>query len=226
MNIPKLTIWAAALIGLSPALLLAVVNLASNLALRRHLKAEIAFEHDDGSDAYFTQSFLKLGKTTQLELSTSWWPAVFVIAGAMILVAGLWFLIPRQTQVSVSGGFDQLPRHIEKFLNHRSPFAYLTVTPIDDEYTAISLAKDEDQLSFDFYLTNSEQIAAVLAYFRREGLEPIQDFTTDEATGDQCRHLSFPAEGTATELAAACTTILTTVFAIEDDRKLLFSSNR
>jgi hypothetical protein len=226
MNMLKLAIWTTTIVGLAPVALLAVLNLASNVSLARQMKEEAGFEHDDGGSAYFTQSYMQFGKTLRLEVATSLWPSVCLLVGASACVVGLLFLIPRQTQFMEAGGFKKIQKHVEKVMNSRSTFAYVVISPSDDEYTAITFSKGDDGNALDFYLTKQAQIEPVLAFFSERGIEPVEDYVADEDTECESRNLSFLIDGTAEEVAAICASILTDVYGVGKDRELLFTDGR
>ena len=226
MNMLKLAIWTTTIVGLAPVTLLAVLNLASNVTLARQMKGEAGFEHDDGGDAYFTESYMQFGKTLRLEVATSLWPSVCLLVGASACVVGLFFLIPRQTQFVETGGFNKIQKHIEKAVKSRSQYAYVVISPSDDEYTAISFTKGDDGHSFDFYLSKQEQIEPMIAFFSERGIEPVEDYVTEDGTEFESRNLSFPTNGTAEEVAAICASILTDVYGVGKDKELMFTDGR
>lgn len=226
MNVLKLAIWITTIVGMAPATLLAVLNLASTVSLARQMKEEAGFEHDDGSDAYFTQSYMQFGKTLRLEVATASWPSICLIVGASAFVVGLLFLLPRQTQFVEAGGFNKIQKHIEKVMKSRSQYACVVISPSNDEYTAISFTRGDNGHSLDFYLTKQEQIEPLLAFFSERGIEPAEDYVADEDTEFESRNLSFPTNGIAEEVTAICTSILTDVYGIERDSELLFTDGR
>jgi hypothetical protein len=205
---------------------MAVLNLASNVSLARQMKEEAGFEHDDGGSAYFTQSYVQFGKTHRLKVATSFWPSVCLLVGVRAFVVGLLFLIPRQSQFMEASGFNKIQKNVQKVMNSRSKYAYLVISPSDDEYTAISFTKSDDGHSLDFYLTKQEQIEPVLAFFSERGIEPTDDYVTEENTESESRNLSFPIDGTAEGVAVICASILTDVYGVRNDRELLFTDGR
>lgn len=223
MNVLKLAIWTVTIVGLTPATLLAVLNLTSNLSLARHIREGAGFEHDDGGDAYFTQSYMQFGKSLRMEVTTKLWPSVCLLAGTCAVIVGLVFLIPRQSEIREARGFNKIQRYIEKVMKSGSQYAYVVISPSDDEYTAISFTKSDDGHSLDFYLTKQEQIEPLLEFFSERGIEPAEDYVSEGGTEFESRNLSFPIEGTVAEVAAICTSILIDVYGIDKKEELLFS---
>jgi hypothetical protein len=226
MNVLKLIIWTVTIVGMTPVTLLAVLNLTSTLSLARHIRDGAGFEHDDGGSAYFTHSYVQFGKTLTMEVTTKLWPPVCLLAGTCAVIVGLVFLIPRQSQIREARGFDKIQRYIEKVMTSGSQYAYVVISPSDDEYTAVSFTKNDEGHSLVFYVTKQEQIEPLLAFFSERGIEPAEDYVSESGTEFESRNLSFPTDGTAAEVAAICASILSEVYGIDEKKELLFSIGR
>jgi hypothetical protein len=222
MNIMKVAIWTIAVVGLTPAVLLAVLNLTANIAAARHLKKNPELQLGEGETGS-SQCYLEFGNKYRLEVTTSYWPSVTLLVGAGAFAVGLLYLIPPQTQFREVHGFDKIEQYVEKVMNSHSPYAYIVISAADDEYTALSISSGDEGRSINFYLTKKEQIAPVLAYFSERGVEPIDDHVTEEGTDFETHHLSYPIGGTVEEVTDLCEAILTDVYGVEKDAKLLFT---
>ena len=222
MNVLKVAIWTMAIVGLIPAILLAVLNLTSNISLARHLKRNSELRIDDGGVST-SQSYLEFGDKYRLEVTTSYWPSATLLIGASAFAVGLLHLIPPQTQFREVHGFDKIEHYVERVMNSRSPYAYIVISAADDEYTALSISNSDEGRTINFTLTKKEQIAPVLAYFSERGVEPIEDNVTEEGTEFETRHLSYPTDGTKEEVSELCKSVLADVYGIDKDAELLFT---
>ena len=222
MNVLKVAIWAMAIAGMAPAILLAVLSLSSNIALARHLKKNAELEFDDGEVVSF-QRYMEFGDRYRLEVTASYWPSVTLLIGAGAFAAGLLYLIPPQTQFREAHGFDKIEQYVQQVMNSRSPQAYLVISLADDEYTALCVSNSESGRSIEFYLTNQEQIAPVLAFFSERGVEPVSDYVTEEGTEFETRNLSFRINGTTEEIAELCESIFVDAYGVEKDAELVFT---
>lgn len=221
MNPLKIALWSLVIAGLTPAVLLAVFNLTSTIALARHLKSN-AEQVDDGEFTFF-QSYMEFGKRHRLEVTTSYWPSTVLLIGAGAVVVGLLYMIPTQTQFREVYGFDKIEHYVERAMNSRSPHAYLVVSLAEDEYTALSISYGDEGCSIDFYLTKKEQVAPVLAFFSKREVEPIVDSITEKGTEFETHHLSFPIEGTTEEVTELCRSVFLDAYGVEPDAELLFT---
>lgn len=58
------------------------------------------------------------------------------------------------------------------------------------------------------------------------GLAPailLDDHVTEEGTGFETRHLSYPIDGTVEEVSDLCESIFTDVYGVEKDSELIFT---
>tara|TARA_A100001391_G_scaffold116121_1_gene78589 strand:- start:41 stop:370 length:330 start_codon:yes stop_codon:yes gene_type:complete len=107
MSLLKIAIWSLVIMGLTPAILLAVLNLTSTIALARHLKNNPRQQVDEGN-VTLSQSYMEFGKRYRLEVTTSYWPSMTLLLGAGAFVVGLLYMIPPQTQFREFQGFDKI----------------------------------------------------------------------------------------------------------------------
>lgn len=222
MNVLKVAIWTLAVIGLTPAILLAVLNLSSNIAWARHLKKNPELKVDDG-EFTLSQSYLELGKKYRLEVRTSYLPSVTLLLGAGAFVVGLLYLIPPQTQFRESHGFDKIKQYVERVMSSHSPYAYLVVSLAEDGYTGLSISSGDEGYSINFSPTKREQIAPILAFFSERGVEPVHDYVTEEGTEFETRHLSFPVDGTTEEVSELCESVFVDAYGVKKNADLLFT---
>lgn len=222
MNVLKIAIWTMALIGMAPAILLAVLNLISTIAFARQRKNN-ADADIDGSDFATFHSYMEFGDRYHLELTSSLWPSVTLLVGAGTFAMGLLYLIPPQTQVRKVGGFEKIERYVEKLVNSRSPYAYLVMSPVADEYTAVTVSKNDDGYAIDFFLTKKEQVVPVLAFFSKQGIEPATDNLTEEGTEFEARNLSFPVAGSTGHISQLCRSVLIDAYGLDEDAELVFA---
>ncbi|TWU44145.1 hypothetical protein Q31b_16810 [Novipirellula aureliae] len=222
MNLLKVAIWSLVIVGLTPAILLAVLNLTSTIALARHLKNNPGQQVDEG-DVTLSQSYMEFGKRCRLEVTTSYWPSMTLLLGAGAFVVGLLYMIPPQTQHLEVQGFDKIEHYVERVANSRSPHAYLVVSLAEDEYTAVSVSDGDEGYTIEFYLTKKEQVVPVLAFLSKREIEPTVDTITEEGTEFETRHLSFPVDGTTEEVAELCRSVFLDAYGVEKDAELLFT---
>ncbi len=221
MNMLKVTIWTLAVLGMVPTILLAVLNIGSNMAMARHLRKNPDFQVGDGLLAS-SQSYIEFNNRWRLEVATTNWPSILLLFGAAAFVIGLWFLLPRQTQHQNVGGFEKIEPYVERVMQSESPHAYLVISLAEDEYTAVGVSSSAEGCTMDFSLTKKEQIAPVVAFFSERAKEPIEDRVTEEGTEFETRHLSYPIDRAIEEVADLCKSIFTDAYGVTGDQKLIF----
>jgi hypothetical protein len=222
MNTLKIAIWTLALVGMAPAILLAVLNLSSTIALTRHLKGKDNAGLEAGDFTTF-QSYMEFGKGYHIELTSSLWPSVTLLVGAGTFAAGLLYLIPPQNQVRRVGEFEEIELYVEKVVNSPSPHAYVVISLSEDAYTAVTVSKSDDHLAIEFFMTKKEQVGPVLAFFSKQGLEPDTDNLTEEGTEFETRSLSFPVAGSTERISQICRTVMVDAYQIGTDAELVFT---
>jgi hypothetical protein len=228
MNAIKVAIWSLAISGMTPAVLLAVLNLTSNISLARHLKKEAEQEVDDNATSFdgvsrLTLCYMDFGRKHRLEVTSLIWPSAVLLVGAGTFAVGLLNLIPSQMQSHNVGGIEMVDQYVGQVIDSHKPPAYLVISLVSDEYTALSIASTEEHRSIDFYLTKKEQIAPVLAFFSKRGIGPMKDEVTEEGTEFETRHLSYPVDRSTSEVGKLCREVFTEAYGVEKDTELIFT---
>ena len=222
MNGLKVAIWTLAVIGMTPAILLAVLNMVANIAMARQLKKEAAMDTDEAM-VVVSRSHVELGRNYRLEVTSLIWPSAVLLMGAGAFGIGLLNLIPRQTQFDEVQGFDRIEHYVDRVLNSGEPNAYVVIALADDDYTALTIACADVRRTIDFYIWRKEQIGPVLEFFSKREVIPIEDRISEEGTEFETRHLSFPLSGTAQEISQLCKSVFEDAYGVEDGAELRFT---
>ena len=215
----KMIIWLAALLGLLPVLLCAIVHLISMISSARLRRDPFSFVGD---------IFIQLDSSSKLHLSTQLWPSVVVVAGALAVLVGLVFLLPKQPDLVHSGGFSRMESYIDRLLRSPKEFASVIIATPDGEHGLLVMRQaGRTVLCVSANRTkNDGGEARMREFFTRLGMTPVRDYlSANDGVEKATLNLEFQLTGDARTIGRLCVSIFTDLFGTADQHGLEFTTD-
>jgi hypothetical protein len=212
----KLLIWTAVLLGIAPAILVAISTLFVSRLRRKNI--------DFGS-----ASMLIGPLTTSLNTSSHCWAAVILLIGAAFVVIGLFFLLPRQSSFVWKGGFSKIESHIGQLLRSPGRVSSLIVATPDDE-SSILLIRENGQTTLHVSIQrimHPGQESRVRELCKELSIVPVREFFSANGGVEEATiNFEFAMSHNPTQIANLCIRVFNSVFGATDRRGLKFIANR
>lgn len=209
--IEKVIIWTAMLLGLAPAILIAISTLIVSRCRQKN---------DCGCAS------LQIGTLAiNLDVSSNLWPAILVLVGSAFIVLGLIFLLPKQAEFVRTKGFSKIETYVEGLLRSRSQLSSLIISTTDDK-SSVLLVKEGRQTTLHVPIQrglypNQEGELRVLC--KRLNITPTKEFvSSNREDRDAVNNFEFAVSDDPKSIAELCVQILTQVYGAKADCGLRF----
>lgn len=213
-----------AIIGLSPLVLISVLNLCSTLIVLYATRSDFS---EPGTRDYFGGSVVRIPGLGRLALTSHVWPSLVILTASCILIIAALFLLPRQPNQDItSGRLSKIGGHIRQVLLSENEFSSFTIMA-SDMITFTSVTRKEDGeviLSVCLPEASRAEREAIRDYCLEVDLSTIKDEVFNVGVGGQASwelEYSLPDDsGMVTEL---CLYIWRDVFKTSDKTLLDFT---
>lgn len=208
----KFLIWITALLGLAPAILVAISTLV--VSRLRHKNTDLG------------GASLQIGTfAINLNVSSYSWAAVMVLAGAAFVAVGLLFLLPGQGRFVPRTGFSKIELYIEQLLRSPSEVSSLIVATPDDQ-SSLLLMKEGGQTTLHVSIQRTlhpNQEARLRTLCREHNVLPAKEFLSSNGGAEGATiSFEFPLGDNPKSVAKLCIQVLTDVFGATDKQGLRF----